>query len=417
MTTLPATIDRAACERLDAGDPLRAFRDRFLCDDDLVYLDGNSLGRIPRETPRRLATLLGDEWGRGLVRSWTSAGWMESPLRCGDAIAEIIGAGPGEVLVTDSTSVDLFKLAAAVMDARPRRRVLLTEHENFPTDRYIAGGVTELLGAGRMLRSVPRQEISAAIDDDTALLLLTHVDFRTGERFDMRALTDAAHAKGALVLWDLSHSTGAINVDLHAAGADLATGCGYKYLNGGPGAPAYLFVNTPLQSELRNPIRGWLGHESPFTYEPEYRGATGIRQWMSGSPPIIAIASLRVAVDIAREAGMQQLEDKAAQLTELFIRLSDERLAEHGFELATPRDASRRGAQVSLRHPSGYPVVRALIERSVVGDFRDPDICRFGLAPLYTRFVDVWDGVDRLDAVMRSGDFRREEFQSRVPIT
>ncbi|MBV8446281.1 MAG: aminotransferase class V-fold PLP-dependent enzyme, partial [Candidatus Dormibacteraeota bacterium] len=266
MTTLPATIDRAACERLDAGDPLRAFRDRFLCDDDLVYLDGNSLGRIPRETPRRLATLLGDEWGRGLVRSWTSAGWMESPLRCGDAIAEIIGAGPGEVLVTDSTSVDLFKLAAAVMDARPRRRVLLTEHENFPTDRYIAGGVTELLGAGRMLRSVPRQEISAAIDDDTALLLLTHVDFRTGERLDMRALTDAAHAKGALVLWDLSHSTGAINVDLHAAGADLATGCGYKYLNGGPGAPAYLFVNTPLQSELRNPIRGWLGHESPFTY-------------------------------------------------------------------------------------------------------------------------------------------------------
>ncbi len=416
-STLPDVVDRAYCEALDRDDPLAAFRDRFAVADDLIYLDGNSLGRLPRDTVTRVARLVGDEWGRGLVRSWTDAEWMHSPLRVGDKIARLIGAHAGEVLITDTTSVDLFKLVAAVLWARPQRPVILTEHGNFPTDLYVAEGVRALLGGDVSVRRVARDQLAAALDPQVGVLALTHVDFRTGEMHDMRLLNDAAHAAGALALWDLSHSAGAVPLDLHGAHADVATGCGYKYLNGGPGAPAYIYVDTELQSELRNPIQGWLGHEDPFTFDSEYRPARGIRSWMSGSPPVIAIAALEVAVDMFLEADMARAGAKAATLTDLFIHLADARLARFGFAVASPRAASRRGAQVSLTHREGYAVVRALIDRGVVGDFRAPDLCRFGFAPLYTRHVDVWDAVERIAAVMEEGAHQGPEYAERAYIT
>jgi kynureninase len=415
--TFPDVIDRACCEEFDHADPLADLRRRFDVDDGVIYLDGNSLGRLPRDTAARVARLIGTEWGKGLVRSWTDADWMHSPRRLGAKIARLVGAADDEVLVTDSTSIDLFKLGAGVLQARPQRPVILTEHANFPSDLYIADSIARLFDGRVRVRRVARRELPAALDDQVAVLLLTHVDFRTGERHDMRALSDAARSAGALSLWDLSHSAGAIPVDLTAAGADLATGCGYKYLNGGPGAPAYLFVARGLQAEVRNPIAGWLGHASPFTFEPEYRGAPGIRSWMTGSPPVIAIAALEVAIDILLEADARALGDKAGALTELFIRLADAKLQRFGFELATPREPARRGAQVSLRHADGYGVVRALIDDGVIGDFRDPDVCRFGFPPLYTRYVDVWDAAERMVAVMESGAYQRAAYAQRMEIT
>jgi len=415
--TLPETIDFEVCQTMDREDPLAPLRDRFAVDDGVVYLDGNSLGRLPRDTPRRVGELVENEWGKGLIRSWLDANWMASPQRVGDKIARMLGADQDEALVTDTTSVDIFKLVTAVMHARPQRKTVLTEAENFPTDLYVSRGVVSLLDHAREVRTVERSRLFDSFDEDVALLLLTHVDYRTGDAHDMAALTSAAHDAGALVLWDLSHSAGAIPVNLGASDVDLAVGCGYKYLNGGPGAPAYLFVVRRLQEELGNPIQGWLGHDNPFTFEPEYRRAPGIRSWLSGSPPVMAIAALEVSIDLFLEADMTRVGAKSAALTELFICLADQRLAGYGFTVATPRDASRRGAQVSLRHDEGYRVIRALIDRGVIGDFRPPDLCRFGFAPLYTRFVDVWSSVDVISDVMQSGVYTSDAYAERAYIT
>lgn len=409
-------LDRAHCERLDRDDPLASFRDRFDVDDEIVYLDGNSLGRPPRTTVARVDELVGREWARGLVRSWTTAGWMESPHRVGAKLARLVGADEDEVLVVDSTTICLFKAMTAAMRARPQRSVILTEEANFPTDLYVAGGAVDLL-AGRELRLVDRSAVGGALDESVCAMLLTHVDFRTGEQLDMSALTQAAHDAGALTIWDLSHSTGAVRLDLHAADADLAVGCGYKYLNGGPGAPAFLYVRRSLQAELANPVPGWLGHASPFTFEPAYRPAPGLRSWMTGSPPVLAIAALEQSVDLFLAADMRQLAEKSQQLTDLFIRLSDARLGPYGFEVASPRDAQRRGAQVSLRHARGLAIVQALIARGVIGDFRDPNLCRFGFAPIYTRYVDVWEAVERIVDVMESHAYEDPEYAERGYIT
>ncbi len=411
---LPANLDRNACAALDAADPIAGFRERFLDDGSTIYLDGNSMGRLPKAALSRLQEMAEHEWGTILVRGWTESGWMDSPLRVGHAIGELIGAMPGEVIIADSTSVSLFKLITAVLRARPRRRIVLTEGSNFPTDLYIAQGVVDLLGCE--LRVVERAELFDALDDDTALLCLTHVDFRNGERHDMAALSAAAHAVGALALWDLSHSAGAVEIQLQRDGADLAVGCGYKYLNGGPGAPAFLHVSTALQDELRNPIQGWLGHATPFTFQPDYQPANGIRAWMSGSPPVLAIGALGVGVDLHLDAGPRRIGEKAALLTEVFIRLARARLEPIGFGIATPTDPAQRGAQVSLRHPDGLAIVRAVGDRGVIGDFRPPDLCRFGLAPLYTRFVDLWDSVERIVDVVESGTFRLPRYQQEVAI-
>ncbi|MHB8489028.1 MAG: kynureninase [Candidatus Dormibacteria bacterium] len=415
MTTqLPDNIDRNLCAALDARDPLAAFRDRFLNDGATIYLDGNSMGRLPKAAVSRLREMAEHEWGTILVRGWTEAGWMESPLRVGDRVAELIGASPGEVLVADTTSVGLFRLMTSVLRARPERRVIVTERSNFPTDLYIASGVAELLGGE--VRAVERADLRDSLDGETALLMLTEVDFRTGERHDMGAFTRAAHAAGALVLWDLSHSAGAVEIQLNRHHVDLAVGCGYKYLNGGPGSPAYLYVATALQEELRNPIQGWLGHDNPFLFDAEYRRASGMRGWMSGSPPVLAIGALAVGIDMQLEAGARAVGEKAALLTETFMRLAHARLDALGFEVATPGSPERRGAQVSLRHSDGLAMVRALADRGVIGDFRPPDLCRFGLAPLYTRFVDLWDAVERIADVVESGANRLPKYREDVAI-
>ncbi len=411
---LPDNLDRNACAALDGEDPLAEFRDRFLSDGTTIYLDGNSMGRLPKAALPRLQEMAEHEWGTILVRGWTESGWMESPLRVGDRIAQVVGASPGEVLVADTTSVGLFRLMTSVLRARPQRRVIVTEWSNFPTDLYIAQGVAELVGCE--VRAVERDSLRDALDSDTALLMLTEVDFRTGARHDMGALTEAAHAAGALVLWDLSHSAGAVEIQLNHHHVDLAVGCGYKYLNGGPGSPAFLHVATALQEELHNPIQGWLGHDNPFLFDSEYRRASGIRGWMSGSPPVLAIGALAVGIDLQLEAGAPAVGAKAGLLTEVFMRLARSRLGPLGFEVATPAEAERRGAQVSLRHTDGLAIVRAVGDRGVVGDFRPPDLCRFGLAPLYTRFVDLWDAVERIADVVESGTNRLAQYREEVAI-
>jgi kynureninase len=411
---LPDNLDRNACAALDAQDVLAEFRDRFLDDGATIYLDGNSMGRLPKAAVTRLHEMAEHEWGTILVRGWTESGWMDSPLRVGDRIGELIGASPGEVLVADTTSVGLFRLMTAVLRARPQRRVIVTERSNFPTDLYIAAGVADLLGAE--VRMIERASLAEALDNDTALLMLTEVDFRTGARHDMGALTAAAHAAGALVLWDLSHSAGAVEIQLNQHNVDLAVGCGYKYLNGGPGSPAFLYVAKALQAELRNPIQGWLGHDNPFLFDSEYQRAPGIRGWMSGSPPVLAIGALAVGIDIQLEAGAAAVGEKAGLLTEVFIRCAHTRLGHLGFHVVTPESAKHRGAQVSLRHKDGLAVVRAVADLGVIGDFRPPDLCRFGLAPLYTRFVDVWDAVERIAEVVESGMSRLPKYHEDVAI-
>ncbi len=411
---LPDNLDRNACAALDARDPLAMFRDRFLNDGSTIYLDGNSMGRLPKAAIARLQEMAEHEWGTILVRGWTESGWMESPFRVGDSIGQLIGATPGEVLVADTTSVGLFRLMTSVLRARPQRRVLVTEGSNFPTDLYIAQGVAELLGCE--VRAVERGALRDALDSDTALLMLTEVDFRSGERHDMGALTAAAHAVGALTLWDLSHSAGAVEIRLNHHRVDLAVGCGYKYLNGGPGSPAYVYVASALQEELRNPIQGWLGHDNPFLFDAEYRRASGMRGWMSGSPPVLAIGALAVGIDIHLEAGARAVGEKAGLLTEVFIRLARARLDPLGFVVATPASSDFRGAQVSLRHSDGRAIMRAVADRGVVGDFRPPDMCRFGLAPLYTRFVDLWDAVERIAQVVESGMNRQQQYREEVAI-
>ena len=417
MSGLPDSLDRDACAALDAGDPLAPMRGRFVLDEGLIYLDGNSLGALPAATPPRLARVVGEEWGRGLIGSWNDAGWIEAPRRLGDKVAGLIGAEAGEVLVADSTSVNLFKLLAGAVRARPGRRVVLSHADNFPADLYVAQGLCELLDGGCELRTVAPAELAGALDADVAVLMVTHVDYATGAVQDMAALSAAARGCGALSLWDLSHSTAALPVDLGGCGADLAVGCGYKYLNGGPGAPAFLYVARRLQETVRSPLRGWMGHAEPFAFEPGHRHAPGVQGFLCGTPPILGMAALEAALDLWLEVDLGAVRAKSVRLGDLLIRLVDERCAGLGLTVASPREGARRGSQVALRHPDGYRVVRALIDRGVVGDFRSPDIVRLGLAPLYLRHVDVWDAVETLREVLATRAHDRPEYAVRAAVT
>ena len=380
----------------------------------MIYLDGNSLGALPKATAARVAQVLEQEWGQSLIRSWTDHGWIDLQFRVGEKIGRLVGAEPGTTVVADSTSVNLFKLLSAALDLRPERTVILTEEGNFPTDLYMAQGLVALLKRGHVLRPVPAADLPGALDRDVAVLMLTHVNYRSGAMHDMAALTRAAHDAGALVLWDLSHSVGAVPLRLAADGVDLAVGCGYKYLNGGPGAPAFLHVARGLQDDLRLPLTGWLGHAEPFAFDSEYRPASGIARAVVGTPPVLSLAALEVGVDVALHAPMSAVRAKSVRLAELFIALM---ASEPEFRLLTPRDADRRGSQVSFAHPAGYAVMQALIERGVIGDFRAPDVLRFGLAPLYVRFVDVWDAVAVLREVIRTDAWRDPRFQQRRSVT
>jgi kynureninase len=411
-------MTRDDCLALDARDPLRTLRAQFDLPDGLIYLDGNSLGVLPKATPQRVAKVVRDEWGRGLIGSWNAAGWIDLPRRLGDKVARLVGARPGEVVVADSTSVNLFKVLSAAIALAPRgRRTIVSERQNFPTDLYIAERLAAQHGLELIL--VDAGGIEAALPD-AAVLLLTEVNYRTGALHDMRALTGAAHAAGALAVWDLAHSAGALPVDLHGANADFAVGCGYKYLNGGPGAPAFLWVHPRYSAAFMQPLAGWMGHAAPFDFTPGYRPAAGVARYLCGTPPVLALAALDCGLDSVLAAeplgGLRALREKSIALTTLFIDLVETRCA--GLRLVTPRDAQRRGSQVCLAHDDGaYPMVQALIARNVVGDFRAPDILRFGFTPLYTRFVDVWDAVEQLRQVLDSGEWREPRFQTRGAVT
>jgi kynureninase len=397
---------------LDAADPLRGFRDRFVLPEGLVYLDGNSLGALPIATIRRQRALVEEEWGSDLIQSWNTRGWIEAPQRIGAKIAPLIGAKPNEVIVADSTSVNLFKLivAATALSARPS---LLTEAGNFHTDLHIASGAAEL--AGLRLDIAPRAEIEARIGAETNLLLLTHVHYKSADRFDMAEMTARAKAAGAITLWDLSHSAGAVPLDLNADGAELAVGCGYKYLNGGPGAPAFLYVAESLQARLISPLRGWMGHAEPFAFTDDYRPAPGIDRFLAGTPPILSLAALESGVESFAGTDMEAIWTKSVRLFDLFAALAEA----HCPSLAciSPPDPTKRGSHISFRHPHAFEICQALIADKVIGDFRAPDVVRFGLTPLYLGFEDVWEAVQRMRSILDTGRWRDPRFVVRGRVT
>lgn len=404
----------AAIRELDQKDPLREFRARFALPPGVIYLDGNSLGALPVRTASRLEEVIAKEWGQGLIRSWNDHDWVGAARRVGDKIAPLIGADAGEVVVADSTSVNLFKLLTAAAVARPTRKVILSEADNFPTDLYVAQGIAALL-PGLSLRAVDTDEIWDAIGEDVTVLLLTHVHYKTGHKHDMARITRRAHELGALVIWDLSHSIGAVEIDLGAAGADLAVGCGYKYLNGGPGAPAFVYVAKRLQKDLQSPITGWFGHVAPFDFAESYRPASDIGQFLSGTPPVLGLIALEVGVDLLAEAPRELLFQKSRALCSLFIELVDSSCP--GLEVVTSRDPQARGSHVSLRHKDGYPIVQALIAQGVIGDFRAPDIMRFGFAPFYLSYTEVFQAATALSDVLATRKWDDDRFRKRARVT
>jgi len=432
-------ITRADCLDQDSRDPLAPLRDQFALDRvdgaGIIYLDGNSLGVLPKAAIDRVRDVVDTEWGVGLIRSWTAAGWIDLSQRIGDKIARLVGAGTGEIIVADSTSVNLYKALSAAVAVNPGRPRILSERTNFPTDLYIADTFARERGLELVL--VDHADITSRLDDSVAVLMLTHASYRTGRMYDMAGVSRSARAAGAIMIWDLCHSAGAVPVDLHGAGADIAVGCSYKYLNGGPGAPAFIWVHPRHTERLdreswRPPLSGWLGHAQPFAFEPHYQPAKGIHRFICGTPPVLSMAALECGVDTLLAAsphgGMHAIREKSLALTDLFIALVQERCAGHGFSVVTPLEHDQRGSQVSLAYhdPSseapgakedGYAIMQALIARGVIGDFRPPDILRFGFTPLYTRFADVYEAVDRLAAVMTSGEWREARFSVRAAVT
>lgn len=409
-------ITRNDCQLLDEGDALAPLRDSFLLEPGEIYLDGNSLGPLSREAKQRVETTLNDEWAKGLVRSWNAAGWMDKPLTVGARLATMIGANESDVVCADTLTFMLAKLIGGALELRPDRHVLITDAANFHSDVYIAEAIAARAGRPIEVRAIDRTTLSDHLSDDVALVMLTHVDFRTGEQLDLYGITAQVHEAGSLMLWDFAHSTGAVPLDVTAANVDFAAGCGYKYLNGGPGAPAFGYIAPRWQNVIRNPLPGWLGHARPFDFTLDYVPAKGMRSFVTSSPSILALSALDGALDVFARTSMEALRAKSLALTDLFIGLVDERLP-GVFEVVTPREHARRGSQVSLRHTESYGIVQAMIARGVTGDFRDPDIARFGFAPLYLRFVDIYDAVDHLVAVLANQEHRDERFAHRNPVT
>ena len=404
----------AEAEQLDAADPLAFASERFRMPDGVIYLDGNSLGALPKAAPGALAETAERQWGEDLIQSWTTHAWIDWPTRIAAKLSPIVGAKANELLIADSTSVCLFKLLAAAVRARPGRTTILTRTRNFPSDLYVAQGLAEMLGL--ILKAVEPEYIVGAIDDDTAVVTLTHVDYRSAAILDMRAINEAAHSAGALTVWDLSHCAGAIELELDASGCDLAVGCGYKYLNGGPGAPAFIYVAEHLHGELRPPLQGWMGHADPFEFADDYRPASGIMPFLTGTPSILALAALDAGLDTFDGISMRDVQAKSRKLSQLFI---DEVEARCGAELslASPREAAERGSHVIFAHPEGYAIIQALIARGVIGDFRAPDLLRFGFAPLYNRFTDVVRAAELLGGIIASREWDHPRFKERAKVT
>jgi kynureninase len=412
-----APMTLADCQAMDRADILAGFRDEFLIPRGMVYLDGNSLGVLPRGARERAIEVIEAEWGNGLIKSWNDAGWWDLPVRLGNKIARLVGAAADEVVVTDSTGLNMYKVMAAALALVPERRVIVLEGSNFPTDNYMAQGLVAQLGDGYTIRFAEEDELADAIGDDVAVVCLTQVHYKSGRVLDMAALTARIQAAGAIAIWDLCHSAGALEVDLNGCNVDFAIGCSYKYLNGGPGSPAFIFAASRHHGIALQPLTGWWGHAEPFAFERDYRPAGTIRQMLSGTQPIVSLALMEVGLDLFLRADMAAVRAKSQALTSLFIALVDRRCGQYGFDLASPREVRRRGSQVSLRHEQGYAIVRALIARGVVGDFRAPDNMRFGFAPLYNSFADVWQAVEALVQIMASAEWRRPEFNSRQAVT
>jgi kynureninase len=410
-------LSRSDLEKLDRADPLRPFRDRFALPDGTIYLDGNSLGALPKATPARIAQVIEQEWGNGLIRSWNRHGWIDMQQRVGAKIGRLIGAGTDETIVTDSTSINVFKALDAALQLNPARRVILSERDNFPTDLYMAQGLIAQLGGRHELRLAAPEDFPAAITGDVACVMLTHASYRTGRVYDMNAVTAAAHAKGALIIWDLAHSAGALPVDLAGADYDFAVGCGYKFLNGGPGAPAFIAIAKRHQDRIRPTLSGWFGHSRPFAFEESYAPASGIERAAVGTPPVLSLAALDVGVDLMGEASIPALHAKAVRQFDIFRTLMDEQLAGHGFAPASLDGPGGRGSQISYKHEHGWPIMQALIARGVIGDFRAPDILRFGFTPLYLGFAELWDAVAILRAIMDSRTWDTPEFHKRLKVT
>ena len=403
----------------DAEDRLASHRDAFALPDGVIYLDGNSLGALPRNVAARVALTVEGEWGHGLIRSWNEAGWIDLPARVGASIAPLIGADPACVVAADSTTVNLFKTVSAALALRPDRRRIVTETRNFPTDNYIAEGVIRQCGGRHeLVHATDADAVIDCLDADTAVLMLSHINYRDGAVHDMAGLTRAAHEAGALVIWDLAHSAGVLPLDLASCDVDFAVGCGYKFLNGGPGAPAFLYAAARHHGGFGQPLSGWFGHADPFGFDPHYRPAGDITQYLCGTPPVISMVALEAALELWDKVDLRDVHAKSQALTDFFIELVEARCAGYGLTLVSPRDAARRGAQVSLSHPTaGYAIISALIADGVIGDFRAPDILRFGFAPLYTRFADVWHAVDRLAAILDGRLWDRPEFHARRTVT
>jgi kynureninase len=414
---MPTQSTREDFVRMDEKDPLASCRERFVTPEGVIYLDGNSLGAAPVGVRAAVLRTLDLEWSQDLIRSWTVHRWIDLPLTVGAALARLVGAAAEDVLVADSTTVNLFRLMCLALQVRADRRTILVERDNFPADNYVAQGVAALLGDKVELRVVSGDDLATAVDDDVALVVASHVDFRTGRMLDMAAVTRAIHERGALVLWDLSHSAGVVPLALHADDVDFAVGCGYKYLNGGPGAPSYLYVHRRWQGGAIPPFFGWLGHASPFALEPEWAPAPGIRRLLGGTPPVLSLVALKAALGAFDDVDLPAVRAKSSALTSRFIELIDERCARHGVSLVTPREEALRGSQISVAYEHAYPTVQALIARGVVGDFRAPDLMRFGFAPLYVRYADVWDAVATLDEVLASRAWDRPEFLRRQYVT
>jgi kynureninase len=424
------TTTLAECQALDQIDPLRSLRDLFQISEGVIYLDGNSLGVLPKATLASVAAAVTQEWGQDLIKSWNSAGWFQKPLQVGNKIAKLIGAKDDEVVAADSTTINLFKVLSAALSIahsdHPEKKIILSECTNFPTDLYIAEALCK--ERGLTLTLVEAEDLQLALKQDVAVLMLTHVNYRTGAMFNMKHMTAMAHSVGALTVWDLAHSAGAVPVDLNDSQADFAVGCGYKYLNGGPGAPAFVWVNPKHTDRCWQPLSGWWGHAAPFEFTQDYKPATGIARYQCGTQPILSLTALDIALDafleVEKLGGMHALRRKSLALTGLFMHLVQTQLTAYGFGIATPLEEDLRGSQISLTRSEGaYAIVQALIARGVIGDFRagdgksHPDILRFGLTPLYTRFVDVWHAVRHLKEVMDSGEWQQLRFSQRNTVT
>lgn len=413
-------VERLSLEEvksLDRADPLGHKRDEFCIPEGLIYLDGNSLGALPKAVKKRLASTVETEWGNSLIRAWNSHQWMELPAKAGDKIGQLIGAGKGTVIAADTTSLNVAKAVSAGLELNPGRRVILTDNGNFPTDVYMAQGVADTLGKGHQLKIVDPADVFDALDESIAVMMLTEVDYRTGRRHDMHKLTRRAHQVGTIAIWDLAHSAGAFEVDLEACNADLAVGCTYKYLNGGPGSPAFIYVAARHQTLIKPMLSGWIGHRAPFDFDLEYQPADGVRRMNVGTPPVLALSALDSALDVWEGVDMAQVRAKSVQLCELFISEVEARCSQYGLKLASPRDAAVRGSQVSFHCPQGYAVMRALIASQVIGDFRAPDVIRFGFTPLYLSYTDVYHAAEILEKVLENKLWQVPEFMKKGQVT